>query len=299
MYGTMKKEAKKKTANKKLTDRFHQINKAIFRLNHIIDINNEKYLLTSGDISVRHLFLELKPLINSRATFFEGELKPFSKSVPFFTNDYLTNLLDTIANQSSHIQIMAVTRLLIIDFIKEYIDNFLKLYQLAKYNILIILKNNNPNDIEKIYGKLLLQELFQENLKYTAIGRYTFPTNSPNSSALNEIKYRDILNYYCILLEYCKISLDHIHKRFKISIIKYDHELYNRNEKCEELLDNYFTNKLNITYTSYTNRLKSFVPTPKKIFGNNKNLNPYGEHNKIAKPLSADLQALSSLGRSN
>jgi len=122
------KAAKKKVVNKKITEQFSEINRAIFRLNFRITGNDKTYLLTSGDISIQYLFVELKPIINARATFFEGELKPLSKSIPFFTNDYLTNLLDFIASESTKYGTMESTRLFIIDFIKEYIDNFIKLY---------------------------------------------------------------------------------------------------------------------------------------------------------------------------
>ena len=200
--------AKKKSVDKKITEQFSNINKAIFRLNY--KINNE-YILTSGDISIQYLFVELKPIINSRATFLEGELKPFSKSIPFFTNDYLTNLLDKIASESTKYGTIESTRIFIIDFIKEYIDNFIKLYQLAKYNILLLLKNPDASSNNQ---HLLLKELFSVNLSYTFKGRYSGFKNDQ----LKQIKYRDILNYYCVLLKYCQIALDHIHKRFKITM---------------------------------------------------------------------------------
>ena len=270
---------KKKLVDKKFTTKFTATNRAVFRLNYKIDqinevhINNKdtSYILTSGDISIQYLQLELNQIINSRSTFLEGELKPLSHSIPFFTNDYLISLLNKITTYSSSYQAMECTRIFIIDFIKEYIDNFLKLYLLAKYNVLLLLKK--PNDISN--PNLLLKELFAENLSYTGLGRYkTFITRDPTKEEqyeLNQIKYRDMLNYYCILLKYCQSALDHIHKKFKISIIEYDEILYEHNNQCEKEL----TLKLD-------ERLKSssFKGYGTKIFNTtNKDLNPYTNNN--------------------
>ena len=256
---------KSKKVDKKFTERFSEINRAVFRLNHIIYENGRPaFILTSGNISIQYLFLELKPIINSRATFFEGELKPLSKSIPFFTNDYLTNLLDTIAKESTKYGAIVSTRIFIVDFIKEYIDSFIKLYQLAKYNILLLLKNKNSDDKD-----LLLKELFNANLSYTMLGRYGFRSSSPSQRELTEIKYRDILNYYCILLKYSQISLDHIHKRFKISIIP-----YNKNNKI--IYESYNVSEKALTKT-LDDRLKSsfFSKGTFKIFASDEDLNPY------------------------
>lgn len=225
------KLSKPKLLNKKIIEQFSEINKATFRLNYKFKIGGKEYLLTSGDISIQNLFLELKPIINARATLFEGELKPLSKSIPFFTNDYLINLLDTIASESTKYATMESTRIYIIDFIKEYIDNFTKLYQLAKYNVLLLLEHNKFDGVSNNYRNknLLLKELFNLNLSYTGIGRYKFLSNVPDEDELEQIKYRDILNYYCLLLKYCQIALDHVHKRFKISIDEFPEEIIEQN----------------------------------------------------------------------
>ena len=294
---------KSKKVDKKFTERFSSINKAVFRLNHIIYQNDEPaFILTSGNISIQYLFLELKPIINSRATFFEGELKPLSKSIPFFTNDYLTNLLDTIAAESTKYGAITSTRMFMIDFIKEYIDSFLKLYELAKYNILLLLKNKNSDDKKpddkkpddkKSYDKdLLLKELFKANLSYTMMGRYGF-TSSPGERELTEIKYRDILNYYCILLKYCQISLDHIHKRFKISIIP-----YNKNNK--KIYD--ANNNAEIEFTKTLDKKLKDSFSGKYTFKSETSLNPYSSTSNIeikqfdSSNLPGVVQGLQSLG---
>jgi hypothetical protein len=293
--------AKKKTTDKKVTEQFSDINKAIFRLNYKI---NDKYILTSGDISIQYLFVEIKPIINCRATFFEGELKPFSKSIPFFTNDYLTNLLDKIAVESTKYCTMESTRIYIIDFIKEYIDNFTKLYQLAKYNILLLLKypdgeypSNNQN--------LLLKELFHVNLSYTFKGRYSAFITSYKKHELKDIKYRDILNYYCVLLKYCQVALDHMQKKFKITIETFDKEKYERYTESEQKLNNFFSKKLSIEYKK-TNKNKnknkkvdSYSDRIGKMFGfaTKSQLNPYNnEPNKYLQiGRVANLQTLPSI----
>jgi hypothetical protein len=334
------KKGRAKLVNKKITEQFSAINKASFRLNHIIEFNTEGsffggstktlYILTSGDISIQFLFMELKPIINCRATFLEGELKPLSKSIPFFTNDYLTNLLDTIARESTKYATMESTRIFIIDFIKEYIENFTKLYQLAKYNILLLLNdvdqitnstpvnrksenisennssktNSTPvnkkptNNSSKTNTKetkpttytnknLLLKELFKVNLSYTFRGRY----RGIDENDLKEVQYRDILNYYCILLKYCQIALDHIHKRFKISIKLYDDEEYNSYNKAEMELNNFFNKRLGLSINqngkkkvNVTDQV-SWAKRAKRALGFaiKEDLNPYSKYDKNIK----------------
>ena len=159
---------------------------------------------------------------------------------------------------------MNVTIQLIIDFIKEYIDNFTKLYELCKYNILLLL--SIPDDANN--KDLLLKELFKVNLSYTSVGRYRFSGNSQNKYEIKQIEYRDKLNYYCILLKYCQIALDHIHKRFKISIIEFNEKHYNDYNDCENSIINFFNDKLNITST--TGRISKIFS-----FATKAQLNPY------------------------
>ena len=287
-------KGKPKLINKKITEQFSEINRAVFRLNYRIGGNSGNYVLTSGDINVQLLFIELKPIINSRSTFFEGELKPISKSIPFFTNDYLINLIDLVATESTKYGNMNVTIQLMIDFIKEYIDNFTKLYQLSKYNILLLLNNGNKENDDK----LLLKELFKVNISYTAIGRYTFSGNPPNEYELKEIKYRDKLNYYCLLLKYCQIALDHIHKRFKISIVKFDESNYGEYDKSENKIITFFNDKLNITST--TGKFRKIFS-----FATKEQLNPYSSTNdrkiknlrKIVDETFSSLGGIHTIGR--
>ena len=228
---------------------FSEINKATFRLNHNFDVNGENYLLISGDISIRLLIVELSDIINSRSNYEKTMLKIFTKSVPFFVDDYLIDLLVIISATSYNAKNIYATRIFIIEFIKEYINNFTKLYSMAMNDLFELLNNPEPRKYNETYSKLLLNKLYKANLTYTL-----FQSSNP------DILYRDRINYTCILLKYCKCALDHIVKRFKINIIKYDYKIHGFNKFCENKLNEYFD------FSKSTEKPRNF------------NLNPYSEY---------------------
>jgi DNA repair exonuclease SbcCD nuclease subunit len=96
-------------------------------------------------------------------------------------------------------------------------------------------------------------------------GRYTFATEvirlgvkqKISENDMKEMKYRDKLNYYALLMKYCYIALDHIHKRFKISIIPYQGNItiFHNYETCEIKLNNYLDKRLKEKLSSIKTRI--------------------------------------------
>ena len=193
-----------------------------FRLNYKID---ENYILTSGDITVENLYLELFYVINSRSTYLKGEASILSLKTPFFVDDFLVGSLKNLRDNINKVSSILLLRILISDFIKQYFIDFTELYMLAKHNIYVLLRTKDINSDD-----LLLESMFEDNLEYTLLGRYP-------SSISNEAKLRDKLNYYCTLCKYCRLALDHIVKKFKISIYKDSGEIFDKNKTCEKSQD--------------------------------------------------------------
>jgi len=207
-----------------------------FRLNYQIPNQNENLLLCSGDINIEDLFTELTDIINSRSSYFSSELESLSVKIPFFVDDYLIDNLKSLYKYSSIIKgNIFFVRYSIVDFIKKYIYTFLMFYLISKYNIVQLIKEQKIDA-----SNLLLEKIFNNNLKYTYVGRYKSITTNFKSYD-KEIMLRDKINYYSILLKYSYAALDHIIKKFKITIINdYDNKIYTENNRCENIINNFF-----------------------------------------------------------
>ena len=207
-----------------------------FRFNYKIPDQSEKLLLCSGDINVEDLFTELSDIINSRTSYFKDELESLSTKIPFFVNDYLIDNLKSLYKYSSIIKgNIFFIRYGITDFINKYIYTFLIFYLISKYNIIKLITEQKVDA-----SNLLLEKIFNNNLKYTFVGRYKSITTNFKSHD-KEIMVRDKINYYSILLKYSYTALDHIIKKFKITIINdYDDKIYKENNTCENTINNFF-----------------------------------------------------------
>ena len=263
ILSSLRNNTNNKIKKQKTTKVYYNTNEQVmkFRLNHIIVENY--YLLTSGDISIKSLFDELSEIINLRSTW--GTVAaPLSHKVPFFVNDYLIDQLKSLYVYTSFIHGSAqFVRYGITKFISDYIDSFMKFYLISKYNIKLLIEN--PKNLKP--DGILLEKLFNENLSWTGIGsigkdksygRYSTISSDIYRGTLkalgynveyldkSEIMWRDKINYYCILMKYSYIALDHICKKFKLNIIKYDDTIYNRVNNIEKEISEFITsNKSN------------------------------------------------------
>jgi len=208
----------------------------MFRFNYKIPNQIENFLLCSGDINIEDLFTELSDIINSRSSYLTHELQSISKKIPFFVNDYLIDNLKSLYRYSSIIKgDIFFVRYSIVDFIKIYIYTFLMFYLISKYNIIKLIIEQKIDA-----SNLLLEKIFNNNLKYTFLGRYKSITTNFKSYD-KEIMLRDKINYYSILLKYSYLALDHIIKKFKITVINdYDNKIYKENNNCENIINNFF-----------------------------------------------------------
>ena len=208
----------------------------IFRFNYKIPNQNEDLLMCSGDINIEDLFTELSDIINSRSSYLTHELQSISAKIPFFVNDYLIDNLKSLYKYSSIIKgNIFFVRYSITDFIKKYIYTFLMFYLISKYNIIKLITEQKVDA-----SNLLLEKIFNNNLKYTFVGRYKSITTNFKSYD-KEIMLRDKINYYSILLKYSYTALDHVIKKFKITIINdYDSKIYKENNICEDNINKFF-----------------------------------------------------------
>ena len=236
------RKIKKKKFTEKIVEYFKTsfMSKVVVRLNFSYEINGNTFLLKSGDITIEKLYSELFELINSRATYFKGESSVASLKIPFFVDDFLIDLLYNLFSLCNSCPNIDILKLSIIIYIHSYINTFKQLYLIAKSKIYTMLKNNF--DKENL-DDALLEEMFKVNLSYTAMGRYS-------SNTTKEAKFRDKLNYYCILAKYCILSIDHIIKKFKISIVE-DKDLYNKIKKYEEIQEEAYLTYMKILLFNY------------------------------------------------
>lgn len=206
-----------------------------FRLNYKI---GETHLLTSGDISVLSLFNETVGIINSYANMIGGEAKVAWVKIPFFRNDYLLDKINDIfrttwVNPGLDFNIIKEH---ILEYIFEYLDSFHKLYKLSEDNIINLMTKKDVN------ANNSLEDMFQHNLSYYGVpipgahkyvGKYKHGIGYRLEYGI-DIKLRDKINYFCILMKYSSLAIDHMFKKFKINIVKFNLAKYNAYNEYEE-----------------------------------------------------------------
>lgn len=193
------------------TTKTYRLKTMIYRLNYIIGDN----ILTSGNISIFMLKNEFNHILKTNIKYFKEELGPLGKKMDFFSNNTLINLL----NAGSKLINSESVKIYIINFIEHYIESFLYLYLISEYNIKALIKEGKNT---------LLNRIFEENVNFTKAGRYSFygegksflGLGSMNEKRLSNIKKRDKINYFSILMKYSYLALDHIFKRLKLVIKK-------------------------------------------------------------------------------
>jgi hypothetical protein len=259
---------KKDTVNYKTWDGWKNEQIVNFRLNYQIEDNGKKYILYSGDISIKKIYDIVFPLINSRSKYSDNDFERlFFMEIPFFVNNDLLNKLATIIKVSSLSKSIFFSRYAIIDFLKDYLKSFLMLYMLSKFNINKLIKfyeNNSKDD------KIFLDDMFEYNLSKTVKGKYkkifksfsyyldkkVIGKNNANlyqrysdnlkeynakKNDLEYIKGRDKINYFAMLMKYSLLCIDHIITKFKMIIIEDQNgEVYGYNNKIEKKVEDFF-----------------------------------------------------------
>jgi hypothetical protein len=206
-----------------------------FRLNYKI---GETHLLTSGNISVLSLFNETVGIINSYANMIGGEAKVAWVKIPFFRNDYLLDKINDIfrttwVNPGLDFNIIKEG---ILEYIFEYLDSFHKLYKLSEDNIINLMTKKDVN------ANNSLEDMFQHNLSYYGVpipGAHKYVGKYKHGIGYRleydiDIKLRDKINYFCILMKYSSLAIDHMFKKFKINIVKFNLAKYNAYNEYEE-----------------------------------------------------------------
>jgi hypothetical protein len=243
-----------------------------FRLNYQIDIDN-KYLLYSGDISFKSLYNLVFPLINSRTRYSDNDYeKLFFMKIPFFVNNDLLIKLATHVKISSLSNSIYYTQFAIINFIKEYLKSFLILYMLSKYNVSELIKDNPSKFLKGIYDENL-KKTFKKNIKKI----FGFENDK-------NIKKREEINYFAMLMKYSLLCIDHIIKKFKIIILEDNNEeIHGSVSTDEKEIINFFTN-----IQSYSNPVPSYEEIMKnknKKLNKNINKNINKNNSKLKRPV--------------